>query len=224
MKLLDLLVIYFAIGAPFGVYQITAVRSSLTAHATLGIILRICFWPVFAAQTLIEWFSKDQHSSESNLDRQIDRIRAEIESLVFGNDSISSIFDFREVLYRYAGLSEAANTGVLPDAANEIFEFGNNGDKDVASACLARKNQRKLSFHQSLARNEFVDMIAEFASTGSHRERVLCLAVELANGVNDPKTSDMLAAMMSQSKVTTSGLAIESQTPVIKSRSASLSI
>ncbi|HEX3100943.1 MAG TPA: hypothetical protein VHQ01_04075, partial [Pyrinomonadaceae bacterium] len=101
MKLTDLLIIYFACGAPFGVYQITAVQS-FTERAALHVFLRICLWPVFAGSTLIRWFSTDKHSSGSDLDRQIDEIRAEIENLVFGNDSVSSIFDFREILHRYA--------------------------------------------------------------------------------------------------------------------------
>ena len=210
MKLIDLLVIYFACGAPFGVYQITAAHS-LTERAALHVFLRICFWPIFAGSTLIRWLSTGKHSSRSDLDRRIDGIRAEIENLVFGNDSVSSIFDFREILHRYAGLSEAANAGVA--SANEIFKLSNNERTDVAAACLARKNQRKLSFHQSLARDEFVDMISELANAD---KRILALAVELANSVNDPKTATALTSMISPAS-----LALDPQIPGVRSHSAS---
>lgn len=209
---MDLLIIYFACGAPFGVYQITATNHRLNTQAALRVFLRICFWPVFAGSTLIQWFSRE-HSSKTDLDRRIDGIRTEIENLAFGNDSASSIFDFREILHRYAGLSEAANAGIASNSADEVFKLSKNGSADIASACLARKNQRKLSFHQSLARDEFVDIISELANAD---KRILSSAVELANSINDPETANILTAMIAQTD-----LAANQQISAVRAHSAS---
>ena len=197
---MDLLIIYFACGAPFGVYQITSIRRPLTARAVVRTSLRICLWPVFAVLALNEWFSNNQYSAASGLDRRIDSIRVEIESLVLDNDSIASIFDFREILHRYAGLSEAANVNVVQNSASELFELTNTTNEEIASACLARRNQRKLSFQQSLVRNEFVDMISEFAVADRYRRKIIELAIELADSLDDSKTADALTAMMSETR------------------------
>ena len=195
MKLTDLLIIYFAFGAPFGVYQITTAQDPLDTKAVLQIVLRIICWPVFAILILIERFSNSSNVIDSSGDRRIDEIRLEIEGLVFENDVVSSIFDFREILHRYVGLSEAAMEEVTSNPANEIFEISNSKNKDLASACLARKNLRKLSFQHSLVRNEFIDMISGFALDGEKRVRIMALAVELADRVTDPFTANALATM-----------------------------
>ena len=223
MKFTDLLIIYFAAGAPFGVYQITTVRQSKNIKAWLKIFLRICLWPVYAVLALADWSSEIRLSDESDLDRHIDSIRIEMEGLVFANDPISSIFDFREILQRYAGLSEAANVSADVKSSNDIFALSGSDNNDLASACLTRKNQRKLSFHQSLARSEFVDMISEIAGIEPGRIRILELAVELANCVSDPLTAGIIMTLMSKPQP---GQNIQAQSPLseislAKSRSAS---
>ena len=197
MKLVDLLIIYFAIGAPFGVYQITTVRHPLNANITLRTFLRICFWPVFAVFILADWFYQDRDLLASNFARRIESIRKEIEDIAFANESVSSIFDFREILQRYAGLSEAANVAVADNSVNEVCDLSHSDNRKLASACLARKNQRKLSFHQSLARSEFVDLIFELAGA-ENRDRILELAIELANDLHDTPTAEALTKLMAE--------------------------
>ena len=198
MKLIDLLIIYFACSAPFGVYQATISPRPLTSTAALQFLLRISCWPVFGALVLIEWFFRNQQSVKSNFERHTASIRSQIESLVFADASISSIFDFREILRRYAGLSEAVNGAPGSSPGTELFEVSKNEDKELASTCLTRKNRRRLSFHQSLARNEFVDMISEFAAADKEGARILGLAIELANDVNDQEAACTLTAIMSE--------------------------
>ena len=195
MKLTDLLIIYFACGAPFGVYQITTSQDPLDTKAVLQIALRIICWPVFTTLILIEWFSPGSNFADVSGHRRIDDIRLEIEGHVFANDPVSSIFDFRETLHRYVGLSQAVTERVSSNPANELFDLSGSEHKDLASACLARKNQRKLSFQHSLVRNEFVDMISEFAEVDEKCTRVIALAMKLAEHVNDPLTENALATI-----------------------------
>ena len=140
-----------------------------------------------------------------------------------GNESISSIFDFREILLRYAGLSEAANVNASGDAVNELFALSGSDNKELASACLARKNQRRLEFHQSLVRGEFLDMISEFAEAESGRQRILELAIELASGVNDSVTADSLTRLMSEPRYQSIQPA-QTTLPLSRTHSASSSV
>ena len=198
MNLLDLVIIYFACGAPFGVYLVTTAHGQSFVRTASQTFLRIFCWPVFGILVVVDWLSKNPSSAESNFDRHVDGLITQIESIVCANESISSIFDFRDALHRYAGLSEAANVSPEANGVNELLELNNNENKKIASACLARKNQRRLSFHQSLARNEFVDMISEMAAAGRENTRIIGLAIELSNHVNDPETAGALTAMMSK--------------------------
>ncbi len=216
MKLFDLLIIYFACGAPFGVYQVTTFTRALTVRVAFGSLLRVCLWPVFSTVILTHWFF---NSPESTLDRHIDSIRTQIEGLVFATESMSSIFDFREILYRYTGLSEASNATETTSATNELFDLSNNEDKELATICLARKNRRRLFFHYSQARAEFVDMISELAAA-DQEVKILALAIELAHFVNDPETANALTASLLETRSQESISARTSQS-AIKTHSAS---
>lgn len=200
MNLIDLLIIYFACGAPFGVYQITTVRNSLNAKDLLQIFWRIFCWPVFAAMALTDWMSSGRHLTKSLVDRRTEFIRSEIEHLIFAGDSVSKILDFRETLFRYVGISQAANIIVPADSAGELFYFGNTENKALSAACLARTNRRKLAFHQSIARNEFTDMMSELTNAHGNRTEILELAIELANGVDDSITVENLRSLMSEAR------------------------
>lgn len=200
MNLIDLLIIYFACGAPFGVYQFTNVQTSLNAKVLWQIFWHIGCWPVFAALALKERISIGRHKTASLVDRRTDFIRSEIEHLVFDGESVSTILDFREILFRYAGLLQATNVIVPADSAGELFYFGNTENKALSSACLARRNRRKLAFHQSIARNEFTDMMSELTNAHENRTEILELAIELANGVDDPITVENIRYLMSYAR------------------------
>lgn len=191
MNLADLLIIYFACGAPFVVYQFTAHHKARNAKAILKIIWHICLWPVYAVLLLnARLFAKDGRD-ETVHDRHIKYLRSEIEQLAFANGSAASIFDFREIFNRYVGLSEAANT-VSTNVTDDFFEIAMVENKPLASACVARRNREKLAFHQTSARNDFVDLISDL--TIDHSE-LLQLAIHLAAQVNDQVAVDDLNAL-----------------------------
>ena len=90
--------------------------------------------------------------------------------------------NFREVFARYAALSESGNAETPNDILGEFFGLGSAENKNIASNCIARRNREKLTFKQTMARNEFVDMISELTVENSG---VLVLAIQLAACVND---------------------------------------
>lgn len=200
MKLIDLLIIYFACGAPFGVYQFTNVRTSLDAKVLTQIFWHIGFWPVFAAMALRKWFSSGRHLTESLVDRRTQFIRSEIEYLVFADESVSIILDFRELLFRYAGLSRAANMVVPVNSFGELSSIGNTESKVLPSVCLARTNRRKLMFHQAIARNEFTDVMSELTIAHEYRTEILELAIDLANCIDDNVAVENLRSLISEAR------------------------
>lgn len=199
MNLIDVLIIYFACGAPFGVYQFTNVRT-VNIKVLLQIFWRICYWPVFAAMALKEWISTGRHITKSLVDRRTDFIRLEIEHLVFTDESVSTILDFREILFRYTGLLQAANVIVPVDSFDELFKVSHTENRILASVCFARTNRRKLMFHQSIGRSEFTDMMCELTNDHEYRTEILELAIELANDVDDLITVENLSFLMTEER------------------------
>ena len=208
MNISDLLIIYFAAGAPFGVYRITTLEDSPDTKAMLTVALHICLWPVYTVLFLRDrLLSKQTGDSSANI---IDGIRIEIEQLAFADGTAAAIFDFREIFNRYAGLSEAANAEVPADLLHDFFELGSSENKTIASACIARRNREKLAFQQTSTRNEFVDLISDLSS---YRPEVFDFAIRLASHVNDLDAVADLKAMSFQPAPPTNGSSISTSRP-----------
>ncbi|MEO6655575.1 MAG: hypothetical protein ABIO36_05790 [Pyrinomonadaceae bacterium] len=196
MSVIDLMIIYLACGSPFGVYQITKSQNDHGSRDWLVIIASFLLWPGFAASLLIDRLvSKNEGDEEGS---GIEHFRTEIERLGFSGESASSVFEFREVFYRFTGLIEAANSKQPNRSANELFEVSGHVNKTLASNCLGRRNREKLVYHQTQARNEFVDIIAEMANDEARREEITVIALELTDYLNDDAATSDLTALLAR--------------------------
>lgn len=191
MSLFDLFIIYFAAGAPFGVYRATTLKGAVTVNVVLGLLLQIVLWPVFTVRMLVGG-KGDQPSSG----KEIGRLQAEIEQIAFAKGSGAAIFDFREVFSRYTGLSRAVAAEVRNDQISEIFEVSKADDPILASVCLERRNREKLIFHHIEARNEFVDIIGGMAIDSPE---VISRAAQIAVALRDEPAVEDLAALTAHS-------------------------
>ena len=190
MSLFDLFIIYFAAGAPFGVYRVTTLKGAVTINVVIGLLLQIVLWPVFTVRMLVG------ANGRSNDGNELDRLQTQIEQIAFTDGTAAAIFDFREIFARYTGLSQATNVEVVGGQVSDIFEIGNAENPKLATAVLARRNREKLIFHQMTARNEFVDMISGLAID---QPEVIALATQVAVCVKDKLAIEDLAALTSQS-------------------------
>jgi hypothetical protein len=192
MAIFDVIIIYLACGAPFGMYQMVARRPATARNAAVFAAMHVILWPFFAASALIYRGQNGEASSQRLVDDEIDRIRIEMEKIAFANSSVSLVFEFREVFYRYAGLSEAANAAVEQAGDFFIAELSKGPDPQVAAACIARRNREILKLHQTEARNDFVDAISFLLLEAFGRSDLLSFAVRLAKHVKDADAIDEL--------------------------------
>jgi hypothetical protein len=192
MDLLDVLIIYLACGAPFGMYQMMARRPVSTRNAAAFAALHLALWPFFATSALLNRIGNAEASTQRLFDERIDRIRAEMESIAFSNSPVSSVFEFREVFYRYAGLTDAAKSASDPVRHTSIAELNRSGSSEVAAACIARRNREKLQLHQTESRIDFVDAISLLLLETSRKPLLLSLAVRLAEHLQDRDAVDEL--------------------------------
>lgn len=148
---LDLTVVYFAFGAPLGMYEIARNRRSPKVVALAAI--HFALWPFFAIASLRSLAVQPEQS----LERKIDELRTEFEAEAFNGESGR---EFRDVYARYTGLALALRAA-NGDASSELFDIVRHRDRHLAARCLDRRNRRRLEFHLLQARNEFEGMMAK---------------------------------------------------------------
>ena len=221
MNATDLIIIYLACGSPFGVYQITKWQEGQSAGSLAKTLMSFLLWPMFAVTLLVNRLNRDRPEEAAN--GRVEDIRSAIERIAFSEGSTAALFDFREVYYRFTGLFEAANTKIAKKPSSELFEVSGHHNKDLASRCLARRNREKLAYHQTLARNEFVDLISELANRQPGGSEITELALELADHLRDDDTSADLTAILSVQVRSTSPGITDLEEELWKSRTHSIS-
>ncbi len=199
MNLTDLIIIYLACGAPFGVYQITKRQDVGSSAGWISISSSFLLWPAAAASLVIGRIFFNSGQTELDRRTRIEKIRIEIENAAFSGDAVSAVFEFREIFYRFIGLSEAAYTMPAGKSVNEIFKISGHKNAVLASRCLSRRSIERLAFHQDKAQDEFVELVKSL--TAPQQERIVRLILELADHLpNRYPAVDLVDALTVQKK------------------------
>ena len=210
MNLRDLFIIYLACGAPFGVYYFLQNRNRLeTKILWLKSLFRFVIWIPFAIQMVVRnslitnlynnGFDRAAES-DSKKELEIEEIKKFFENILSEKKFKLSIYEFREAFNRYAGLSlEIQNEPEeisLPE--KEIFRITNHGNKKLAETCLHRRNRKRLSFHQKLARRDFFEMLDKF-SGHTKRDNLFEQTVKLARLLGDSEAQKQVENLSGES-------------------------
>jgi hypothetical protein len=200
VNIFDAIIIYLACGAPFGVYRFLHNRDKRDAgQLTLKALVEWVIWPASAVKMiggshLFSGRSKTNFDPLTELDAGKDEKVCEIQKSfeqIFSEGFASagiSIYAFREVFDRYAGLSLALraggdNSSGMPQA--EILRAADHGNVELASICLNRRNRSLLAAHQIQAREDFIDTVDRLAGSPSERTDTWILVNELAIVLDD---------------------------------------
>ena len=187
MNWLDLLIIYFACGAPFAVYRVTRSGVSLSVKTITVSLVNLCGWPVIAVLLVFKSQTLEEYASVRRV--ALDKIRALIEAELFINTrSTSSIFTFREIYSRFTGLSEAAVLGSSMPA--ELLKVCDHPTIAIAGAILTRRNRERLQRHKSAARAELLDEVFESEPT----DAILDVITSLGTLIEDSSLANDCAA------------------------------
>lgn len=126
---------------------------------------------------------------DAGKDEKVYEIQKSLEQIFFEGFASAriSIYAFREVFDRYAGLSLARRAGSDSSGAPqaEIFRAADHGNVELASICLNRRNRSLLVAHQIQAREDFIDTLDRLAGSPSERTDTWILVNELAVVLND---------------------------------------
>ena len=217
MNLSEIIIIYLALGSPFAVYFFLQNRSRLKSRQLwLKTILNFLFWIPSAFKILREYL-RSNYSSVGNFDffdelssskDKLSLLQRKIEKLISENDLKISIFEIREILDRYIGLSlEAKRTAEFskqPD--DEFFKIVNAKDWEIASICNQRRNLKRLSFHHKLAANDFLNLIAGLNVKGKLPQNLYFHLLELTLTLQDFEMQKKIKKLCAAEKQTSDNI------------------
>jgi hypothetical protein len=199
MNLYDFLIIYLACGAPFGVYYFLLNRKTPKfKHLRLKSVLNFLVWIPFAYQLLRKSdilrrvFNKtfaQNPALDADAEKNIYAIRKRLEKIYLESRLKLSIYEAREIFERYAGLTlecqfEHINSQTA-QTKNGIFEITGHKNAELAAICLNRRNRKRLLFHQTEARRDFLHLLSELFDYGSDLENLKTAAIEFATLLKD---------------------------------------
>lgn len=196
MNLTELTIIYLACGAPVGVYHFLSNRHRKDT-SWLKSFFAALLWIPLCAQLLLVRITKAlmQHRNITNFAiteemAAIDDSKKVFEDFISRKLFAVSLFELREVIDRYAGLTNARNSKVEYPAKHEkeLFRIGNDEYTDVSAVCLNRRNRKRLLFHQSEARKDFLKLLGELLTYGEAK-KLGKHAIEFAKLLKDDEAS-----------------------------------
>lgn len=161
VSVIDLLIIYLACGSPFAVYRATRRGDNRSIGKLISVAATLLGWPIEAVRVLN---SARITTTRSRREYEIESVRTRIEALLFSAESGSDLFDFRETFYRAVGLANAVNDIKRETSTHELFRVTNHPSKELASRCLARRNQARLEFHLTSSRTELAEVLSELVT------------------------------------------------------------
>lgn len=195
MGVLDTVIVYLACGSPFGVYQLTRREKDPAGHHWLSAFASFVFWPGYLLALVIDRSPASRRKPSAH--DEIESIRCRIERYAFKNKPTAPLFEFREVYYRYTGLALAWADESDPAQAALLFRIAGTPVSAAAASCVSRRNRKKLEFHLTLARNEFLDLISGLGSK-AEGPAIVQLVIDLSERLGDPFGVEDLDALAPQ--------------------------
>jgi hypothetical protein len=168
MNVLDTIILYLAIGMPFGVQHY--LKNRFPKSSLLKSLTVVVLWIPYAIKLFQKGINKKLRNVE--FDEKlflVSKYQKNLEIILFPVNSGSLLFEFREVIERYIALTLNSKVVVsnMSDNKREIFRVSNNPNLELSSVCLNRLNQQKLKHHQSNARKDFVNLVNLIPVNGS---------------------------------------------------------
>lgn len=167
MNLTDFIIIYLTGGAPFAVHFFLRRRAANDRKKLwLKTALAFVFWLPLAFLTFRQ-FKKSKWRAVSNLNNNfpdeitLSATQKNLEAFLRATDSPISLFEFRQTIERYADLTILSNDATEKPTTREteVFRRANRKDVEIAAVCLHRRNRKRLAFHQTEARKDFLRTI-----------------------------------------------------------------
>lgn len=218
MSFTDFLFIYLSIGAPLAVYFFLQNKNRLNSRQLwLKTILEFIFWIPYAFR-LFKNYLRKAHSETAfaaieisdSPGKKLLELQRKLENSITETGSDLTLFEIREIFDRYTGLTlelkDADN--FEPRHANEIFNISANKNSEIASLCNQRRNLKRLSFHQKLASNDFVDLISDIYYQGKLTQTLYSRVLEITGLLKDSEMQNEIEKMFAREMQTSEDFSV----------------
>ncbi len=206
MNFTDILIIYLACGAPFGVYYFLQNRRKKDFSLFwIKTFFNFAFWLPFALGFFLEnKIRQNFYYLNPNNEKKIFLIQKQIESILHESKLKVSIYDYREIFDRYLGLtiSKRGEAKKTADTEKEIFRITGHKQVELAAICLQRRNQKRLFYHHTLARQDFLQFIAKLFKVSSGKIKLGNLSVEFVKLLDDTEAQTALEKLFAENSQT----------------------
>ncbi len=198
MNLFDAIIIYLACGAPFGVYNFVNQRNRQNRVFFKPVLISL-FWFPFAIGLFQKYVTKKLPDSilfknEILKEQEIVETKNDLEQIFQKNNFGVSIFEIKEILERYVGLTNALeNQGDSSETDINFYEIAGTENSYLASKCHQRRNRKLLFYHQTLAGQDFLKLVDRFISRFPLDEEIGNISLKLVNLLNDEIIGKSLA-------------------------------
>lgn len=202
MEITDLLIIYFSAGAPVAVYFYFQNRDRLNLEKLrLKTLFIFFFWLPSAFRFLLrnKFFQKTflpklnkKPFFLNKREKKLYEFQKQLENTLQENNSGISIFELRETLDRYVGLTLAVRAETSVETGKEFFRAAENKNAELAAKCLYRRNRQRLFFHQTSARQDFLHVIKTLFLNTSDKKNFVVLTCEFVKALQDFEARKLL--------------------------------
>jgi hypothetical protein len=214
----EIFILYLSCGAPFGVHFFFQNRhKSSFPTALLKSFLTVVVWIPYALRLLNANITKNKYvskfdageESDAVLRKNLDRIEKQMLQILVESRAGVSVFEFREVIERYSGLTLAAQGEADEIGGNEseVFKITNHKSAELGAKCLHRRNRLRLEFHQRLASRDFLKLLAKFSFFEA--EKLRAAALEFATLLKDGETRRAIENLFAESSQINQGYAVK---------------
>jgi hypothetical protein len=195
MSFTDSIIIYLACGSPFGVYYFVNTNRSTYSGIILSFLITIVWIPyslTLLQRRLSAQFIKTEMKSDLCLTdtsgEGLIKTRKAFEDFLPSDRTQLSLFELREVLDRYVGLSLAGSDPcqVPAEHEKELYTISNGRFPEVSALCLNRRNRSRLLLHQTYAREDFLKALKILLTATSEPDKLYELAIEFVRELADP--------------------------------------
>lgn len=203
MTFADAIIIYLTCGSPFGVHYYLNNRKSVELRSLAPkTVIAVLLWPAYAIALFssARQYSTRTAQPDSDTEKRIREIRNSMEKSFLPEPSAAVAFEFREIFDRYAGLTLALRdeSEAESEAIRELARISKHKDPHLAAVCLNRRNRKRLSFHQTEARNDFLAFVFGLWDSPA----AAALAMELAGLLSDAEAQQDLQVILTDTRQT----------------------
>jgi len=211
MNAVDFIIIYLACGAPFGVYFYFQNHSRNQPKTRwLKTVSAFVFWIPFAlfiickSKSIKNLFTPDfnkKFSGNLKIERNLYSVQKTIEKILLESRSEILLFEFRQTIERYAGLTLLIQNAAakIPGQEKEIFRVVETKNIETAALCLQRRNRKRLAFHQTKARQDFLHLIRDLSASVSDTTKFENSVGEFVNLLDDSTAQKSLEKLFAVS-------------------------